>query len=257
MKSKKHKGTAKKPRINRVDSFGTLTEDGEYKLIFRPESGLELQNEAGEAVALSKVSSQLYYERESKPKVLSYSDTSIPPFVNASHMLRNYKFLSAIDTNTREVHGRSVSASIICLGSWVIEGEYTKFTFRPELYMDLFDHGGKPERYAWREFIKLIEKGSDYDGSNSFGIIVDSELGDIPDINSRKIPLYEEYYLPEKIDLIYASSDKTGTAQNHMIKTCDQWASERIDYIERRYASPEGIGEIPMNCVNIQKIEYG
>ncbi|MCI5210835.1 MAG: hypothetical protein D3910_19070, partial [Candidatus Electrothrix sp. ATG2] len=137
------------------------------------------------------------------------------------------------------------------------KGEYTKFSFWPELYMDIFDYKGKPERFAWREFIKLIEKGSDYEGSNTFGVIVDSELGDIPSINSRSIPLYEDYLLPKNMDLIYASSDKTGTVQNYMIKKCDQLATERIDYIEKRYSSPEEIEKIPMNYVNIRKIEYG
>lgn len=255
-KRKKNKGTAKKPRIQRIDSFFKLSEEGNYKVILNPDSGLELQNEAGETIAMSKVNSRLYYDRETKPKIVAYSDSSMPPFQNASLSLRNYKYLCAIDTNTRKVHGRMVSVSIICLGRWVIEGEHTKFSFWPELYMDFLDFTGKAERFAWGEFLKLIEKGADYDGINNFGVIVDSELGEIPSINKRQTPLYEEYYLPRQMELIYASSDKSGTVQNIMIKKCDQFASERLNEIEEMYASPEAINKLPDGYTNIDRILF-
>ena len=52
-KRQKHKGTAKKPRKYRVDCFSKLTDPGKYKIVFNPESGLELQNEAGEILSIS------------------------------------------------------------------------------------------------------------------------------------------------------------------------------------------------------------
>ena len=67
-KRKKNKSTLKKPRIQRVDSFFKLSEKGTYKFILNPDSGLELQNEAGETIAMSEINSRLYYDRETKPK---------------------------------------------------------------------------------------------------------------------------------------------------------------------------------------------
>lgn len=254
MKSKKKKNTpVKKVRKNRVDSsFGKL-EEGEYTLILT-ESGLELRNKVSEIVNPSKLNSQLYYERDTKPKVLSYSDGSIKTYETASHVLKNYEYLCAIDTNTRMVHGRLVSVSVICLGRWIDHGEKTEFNFYHELYMDTFDYEAKAERLAWREFIKLIVKGDSYKGNDTFGIIVDSELGEIPEINSRKIPLYEDYYLPERMYLIYASADKSDTVQNCIIQKCDQLATDRIDFLEQRYTSDE-FEKVAKNYNKIFRVE--
>jgi hypothetical protein len=249
---RKGKRQIKKNRKNKVgSSFGELNE-GKYSVIFNPEIGLQLINEeTGKTIAPTNVNSQLYYDRESRPKVVSYSDSSITPSENANHVLKNFEYLSAIDTNTRTINGRLISVSIICLGRWINEGEQTKFSFYPHLYMDIFDYIEKPERHAWCEFIKLIVKGENYEGDDNFGIIVDSELGDIPDINNRTIPLYEEFYLPEKMSLIYASSDKSDTVQNYIIKKCDQLSTERINYLEKNL---EEIENTPSNYVNIGRI---
>ena len=255
-KIRKNKGMAKKQRTQRVDSFIKLIEEGTYKLVFNPNIGLELQNEAGETLPASVVNSKLYYDRETKPKIIAYSESSTPPFQNASLSLREYKYLCAIDTNTRKIQGRIVSVSIICLGMWVNEGEHTRFSFWPEVFMDFLDFTGKPERFAWSKFLKLIEKGDDYNGTNTFGVIVDSDLGDIPRINNRQIPLYEDYYLPQQMKLIYASSDKLGTVQNVMIKKCDQLATERINEIEKMYSSPETINKLPFNYTYIGKLLF-
>lgn len=253
-KQNNNKKKNKKLRIQRVDSYFNSLDDGTYTVVFRPDSGLELQNEAGEIIETSKVNSSLYYDRKTKPKIVTYSDSRDLPFQSASLTLRNYKYLCAIDTNSREVHGRIVSMSVVCLGWWFIEGDYTKFNFTPSHYMEFLDFSGKSERFAWCEFLKLIEKGTDYNGINTFGVIVDSDLDDIPSINNRQIPLYDDYYLPSKMELIYASSDKADTVQNKMIKISDKYASKLLEEFENHFYSPEVINRIPNSYKNIEKI---
>jgi len=253
-KKDKNKNTPKKARLNRVEHTFKLSKEGTYKVVLNPEKGLELWNENGELVQFTSQNSQLYYNRDTKPKIITYSNTSISPNENASHILRNYEYLSAIDTNTRLVHGRLVSVSVICLGRWINHGEKTEFSFYHDLYMDTFDYEGKPERFAWCEFIKLIVKGDSYIGNDTFGIIVDSELGEISEINSRKIPLYKDYYLPERMYLIYASADKSETVQNYIINKCDQLATDRLDFLEKRYTSDE-FNKVAKNYNKIFRIE--
>lgn len=248
------KKPVKKVRRNKVDTSFEGLENGTYTVVFNPDSGLELRDKNGKLVSPTKLNSKLFYERESNPKVLSYSDGAIKPYENASNVLKNYEYLCAIDTNTRKINGRTLSVSIICIGRWYDEGEYTKFSFDPHLYMDIFDDKHKPELFAWCEFIKLIVKGENNDGDGTFGVIVDSELGDIPNMNNRSIPIYEEYYLPEKFSLVYASADKSDTVQNKIIKKCDQLATERINYLEKHLKE---IDKIERNFVNIGRIELG
>jgi hypothetical protein len=76
-----------------MDSYFNSLDDGTYKVVFSPDSGLELQNEAGEIIETSKVNSSLYYNRETKPKIVTHSDSRDLPFQSASLTLRNYKYL--------------------------------------------------------------------------------------------------------------------------------------------------------------------
>jgi hypothetical protein len=202
---------------------------------------------------VKQVKSRLHYDRESKPKVIAYSETSCPPFQNASLSLKDYKYLCAIDTNTREINGRRLLVSAVFLGMWDDTEKSTHFNFWPELHIDVFDFQGKPERYAWHKVMELIRKGPDYDGQNTFGIIVDSELGDIPSMNQRKTAVYKNYYLPDHMVLVYATGDKSGTVQNVMIKKCDQFATARMNWLVKVYNGENSFDKIPQNFENIAR----
>jgi len=84
--------------------------------------------------------------------------------------------------------------------------------------------------------------------SKRVGVIVDSELGLLPDINARKIPYYGEHMLPGNMTLIYASSDKPEIFVNEMLKHCDAMAE--LGIAEFRKSAPS-----LLSCLRGQK--YG
>jgi len=252
--NKKSRTYHKKTRIHRVDAYFDSKEEGDFTLIVNKNGELEIHDSNGQKIKREAVKSQLFYERESKPKVLSYSDSQCPAFSNASLILRNFDCLCVIDTNTRKIRDRIISVSFACLGLWSNAEEYTSFRFWPELFIDSMDYKEKPERFAWYKVIELIKNGPDYDGQKTFGIIVDSELGEISAINSRDVPLYQNYYLPSQIQLVFASSDKSDTVQNIMMKECDKLATARLDRFEEVHKSNDSLDKFPLNYINIRKI---
>jgi hypothetical protein len=58
------------------------------------------------------------------------------------------------------------------------------------------------------------------------GLIVDSDLGNHQAFNNREIPIFDDFYLPENVTIIYAS-DKGGTEylSTKMIKYCHDLAT--------------------------------
>lgn len=253
-KKREQRKGVKKDRTHRIDAYFKIPRDesAKYTLTISRDGDFEL-NANGQKIPPSQINSQFYYDRESKRKIITSSESSYPPFTNASLILRNYNFLCVIDTNTRKINNRTISVSVIFLGQWINAEKYAEFEFWPELYMDFMDCTDKPERYAWHKFIQLIEKGTDYNGINTFGIIVDSDLGEIPSINQGVIPVYEQYYLPDQMELIYASADKSGTVQNAMIKKCDQFAAQRLNRFKDVYKSGTDLDKFPKSYQNITK----
>jgi hypothetical protein len=81
----------------------------------------------------------------------------------------------------------------------------------------------KPEPLGWHLLIRFLLNSGALQGKR-VGLIVDSELGDHVQINTRKKPYYADQMLPGNIALIYASADKSDTFANHMIKKCDEIA---------------------------------
>ena len=52
-------------------------------------------------------------------------------------------------------------------------------------------------------FSDMIMANPEYDETNKIGMVVDSDLGNIPDFNSREKPIINDFYLPFGFELIY------------------------------------------------------
>ena len=72
-----------------------------------------------------------------------------------------------------------------------------------------------------------------YRNLKEIGIVVDSDLGNIPDYNTGKKPIIDTFYLPDKITLLYASSDAGKEyLPNKLIAVCDKEANTLIRHIQ-------------------------
>jgi len=88
----------------------------------------------------------------------------------------------------------------------------------------------KPELIGWLDVISRINT----DTSLKVGLVVDSELGMIPEYNFRRLPIADGIHLPLNIELIYASSDHdTNVPFNFLIAKCDSDATFLINEIKQ------------------------
>jgi hypothetical protein len=67
-----------------------------------------------------------------------------------------------------------------------------------------------------------------------FGLIVDSDLENLERYNNRELPVYGDFYLPQNMKFIYASSEiASETYTNMMIALADKESKRLRDYIIR------------------------
>lgn len=112
----------------------------------------------------------------------------------------------------------------------------------------------KPERYGWMRYIKALINGKTFLNDRSYGIIVDSDLNEIPKINSYETTICEDFYLPKNMSLIYASAD-TGmeNLQNKLIKQTDKIAAQTLHSIKDEFKQFES-KEIDKNFFDLKVI---
>ena len=71
-------------------------------------------------------------------------------------------------------------------------------------FWNIKDH---PENVAWMKVIQFITPDPTHNPNSKIGVVVDSDLGNLPAYNARSIPIYANFYLPENFELIYASAE--------------------------------------------------
>ncbi len=86
----------------------------------------------------------------------------------------------------------------------------------------------KPENHNWRELIKVILRSNDFHHDNKYGIIVDSDLGNIDMFNSRQLPIIEDFFLPPNFELMYASDAAADNILNHAIRACEKTSNQLL-----------------------------
>lgn len=173
---------------------------------------------------------KLQYQREREkgfPKVLHRSTSSTSDtFIDSNHQLFAYDHLIAIDTNTHSLDGLDVSIT-------------AAFHLKPEsrgskqvtcsaailAVLEMWNVKEKPENLGWWQLLQSLRYRPDFFGT--IGLVVDSDLGNHDLFNSREKPIYDNYYLPDNVTLIYAS-DKGGPEHlsTRLIKYCHDLASD-------------------------------
>lgn len=176
------------------------------------------------------------YKRAKKPKILSKVSTgNRVAKVSINKAIADYEKLLAIDTNTKEVAGRMLSVTAVVIarlqsssaGGFVCQYEIP-------LLIAFTSILGQPERLGWVFALKELLRCNRISLNTSIGMIVDSDLGLLPEFNSRRMPLIGNEYLLGCVELLYGSAD-TGSSDlipNRLIKEADRASSS----ILREYA---------------------
>ena len=199
---------------------------------------------------------EISYERAKGPKVISRTPQSgfDLSFSNDEAIENNYEMIFAIDTNTRNIKGVSISVTGIIQAQKVFAVDEKGIASTPWQYftpfcIELLEVRGKPENLGWVLVIDHINKSYKYQVFTKIGLIVDSDLGNLKLYNSREKPIFENFYLPKRFQLIYASSD-TGKDlfSNQMLKYADKASTQCLEALNN--------GVIPLNTKRIRTKYY-
>jgi len=166
------------------------------------------------------------YHRTRKEKVvrkypIDTGEINLHPDVG----LMQYDTFYAIDTNTSKESEISVTGVIKGVVEKSIGGTKKGIRFRSAPSYVVRGKTKSPESSAWRY---LLENGVESNDGKTL-LIVDSELSDLEDFNSRKKPISGDYFLPNNVQLMYASAD-VGKEHitNKVISMADRLASQLL-----------------------------
>lgn len=179
--------------------------------------------------------SEISYERIKGPKILSrvpMADDQLHWRENEA-LKQNYEFIVAVDTNTTSINGKRVSVTGIttvapsAAESSIELGEFWKFEV--PFCFALAEVKEKPENFGWAYSLEQLVARKLITATTRVGMIVDSDLGNIPAYNARKKEFISGNLLPPSVQLIYASSDVgMESIANKALKTADSISSQII-----------------------------
>jgi hypothetical protein len=140
---------------------------------------------------------------------------------------KNHDVLYAVDTNTVGAEPQRISVAVghRCQRVIHLPGGSSSFI---EEYPYCFEFHNvsrefNPEVIGWVEVIRRLLKSEDYESGKRIGLIVDSEYRLHKLINARTIPMHGILKLPERITMIYASSDTSrDRTANKLISNADK-----------------------------------
>ena len=115
--------------------------------------------------------------------------------------------------------------------------------------MEIMEVCTKPEKLGLMNLIEYIQSEETYSSYEKIGIIVDSDLENLKSYNSRSTPIFDSFFLPQGLHLIYGTSD-TGKDlfANQMLKYADIVSSQCLKELEK--------GRIPINTNKINSKYY-
>lgn len=230
-----------KPR-NTVITYDFGKEVKIDSLLFNSLTGEMIPSFNGENIPLSSATISLQFEKPHKSKVLNQIPIPLNNFTLDPHIaLEKFDLLFAVDTNTISLNNHKLSVS--CVVGGFIEKKssqpFGKFLEKITLSLNVFDKPNaiamwnikeKEENVGWMIFIEAIMRNPIYKEESKIGIITDSDFGNIEDFNARKLPIYDNFFLPANIQLIHATRD--GGAEyfaNKLIRIADSDAKKLLD----------------------------
>ena len=201
------------------------------------------------------VYSEVTYERPKGPKTLSrvpQTEKEIS-FSSGDALKRNFDFVVAVDTNTRTIHGKQVSVTGVATAKHMImpgpKGLVDYWKFDVPFCIEFVEVKAKPENLGWMAALEQLQVNGHIAAGPKIGMIVDSDLGNIPAYNSRKKEIVPGTLLPENVQLVYASSDagKENLA-NKVLAIADSASSQVFSAIQS--------GAVPFNNTTIDSAWY-
>lgn len=239
MSRKKNKDTKKK----REEYIYATTTGDISELIVTTNS---LTGEISFGSDMTNIFSERSYERAKGPKVLSRIPLAQDhiTFDTDEVLKRKYDYICAVDTNTKIINGKTHSVVGIMSTEpvTIFDKDGLKNGWKHDCplsleYVELKRE--KPENFGWLAALENLQKYKKVYPNMRIGMIVDSDLGNIKDYNERKKPVDGPDFLPENVQLIYASSDAGKESMvNILLAAADSAASQILDAVEAGKLKP-------------------
>ncbi len=213
-------------------------------LIFKPSedvvlTGIEFKADgairllSGEMIVIPKTASTTRWrERAKAPKsLLKIPLTPNELSINELGALTKFDRLFAVDTNTIDLAGRPLSITCVVECRIIQTDTGARFEYCALRLFELHNVSGAAENLAWHLLIDAIQSSHDYEPSQCYGLITDSDLGSHAGYNDRSSPYYAEFLLPPNFTLCYASDSGNGLA-SQAIKACHRIATQLLDQLK-------------------------
>lgn len=207
-------------------------------------TGKILGVKGGEIIPLQGASKMnMHYKRESgKPKYLQQFNITANDFqIDPNIVLKQHDHFFFVDTNRRVIGDDDVYiGAVIHTFLDHINSETYQFKYRVMTYLEYHNIQGKFENLVWKELITAIQDAGQYSGK--IALVVDSDLGNIDSYNHRESPIYDNFYLPDSFELLYATAEKNtknDSLLNGMMTECDKAAGRMLD--RERTLDPSGL----------------
>lgn len=160
---------------------------------------------------MKNIYSETTYDRENKdPKIIArtpQSNRSLTTDQNIA-IYKDFDLLLSVDTNTEKIKSKNVSVvGVVIIGLDKLSEFEIYCDFRVPFCLEYIEVVSEPENFGWWAALGALKDLGYLDKSGRIGVIVDSDLGNINKYNSRELPIYDNFFLPKEVNLIYASSD--------------------------------------------------
>jgi hypothetical protein len=158
------------------------------------------------------------YERTKGPKIVNRINLPEAQYESdVWHFLRkNYDKTFAVDTNSAVIGGRSIAiTSVVELRQDFIgspRGVERYFRFFQPFCIEIRDPKAVPEKLGWLLAFDQLRHQGRWSELDRTAMIVDHDLSNHALYNNWTAPLVQNYFLPERARLHYASSD---TGRDH------------------------------------------
>ena len=206
----------------------------------------------GNEKAVAKIHLITGYSRPKKMKILNRTVTNFKSFdINPDNtLIKTFNVIFASDTNSEVVDGvRICAACLSILAFFSTENVYKQNLSLALVYTIEENSSINPERISWAYFtekaVSSVEKH--FPIGSSIGFIVDSEENMLEAINKRWEPIHRDFYIPDQVQLIYATSDGGKEyLSNKMIGVCESEAKVILNNILNQIKENEiSVHDIP------------
>jgi hypothetical protein len=185
--------------------------------------------------------SQIHYAGQSgKEKVITRIQDKVIP--NEGDLMKylssSFDLIIAVDTNTKVIAGETVSVTGVghcCVQATPDPNVYNvEFPWHGAVLFRNCPNELPSEKFGWMTVMREANR----DPRNSlkrFAIVTDYDLDNHSLYNSKKIPIFRDFYLPDNFVLMYGRGDgPTQNLLNHVVRQCDKESTELLKEIEEK-----------------------